>query len=121
MRREVEAPGENRGGGASAAGMVRRAAEAVGSRAACGVKGTAWSVSCSVVDETAGADAGSAGRDWQQEACVPMEPAHCMAMWRQQAWPAGAEGRTHANAGTAATKTTSARTTAAIFLFQATI
>jgi|GEM_PF-6911392 len=84
MRREVEAPGENRGGGASAAGMVREAAEAAGSRAACSAKGTAWSVSWSVEETAAGVDAGSAGRGWQQEARVPMEP-HCMAMWRQQA------------------------------------
>lgn len=80
MRREVEAPGEKRGGGASAAEMVREAAEARGSRAACGAKGTAWSVSWSEQEKVAGADAGSAGRGWQQEARVPMAPAHCMAM-----------------------------------------
>jgi hypothetical protein len=77
-------------------------------------------VSWSELEKVAGADAGSAGRDWQQEARVPMVPAHCMAMWRQQVWLAGAEDRKHANAGTAATKTTSASSTAAAFLFQLT-
>ncbi len=80
MRREVEAPEESRGGGASAAGEVRSMAEAGGRSAACGAKGAATSVNCPVVDEVAGVDTGSAGRDWQQEACVSMEREHCMDM-----------------------------------------
>ncbi|MDR3742401.1 MAG: hypothetical protein P4L40_25575 [Terracidiphilus sp.] len=39
---------------------------------------------CSVEESRAGADAGSAGRAWQQVVCMLMA-AHSVDMWRQQA------------------------------------
>jgi hypothetical protein len=118
MRREVEAPEENFGGGASAAARIRTAAEPGRTNAKCGARVAKVAADCSVEEKTAGAAAGSTGRLWQQETCERMVMPQSAAMARQQAWPVGATGRMQASAGTAVTKTTRANRTAAPFLLQ---